>query len=99
MVTAKDVKELAKDEKNLPKEKEKEKKAGGNKFVRAITALPRRMWNAITNSYAELRKVTWPSRKDLINYTAIVLVFMIIMACVVGVLDLGATELLSLIIG
>ena len=57
------------------------------------------MWNAITNSYAELRKVTWPSRKDLINYTAIVLVFMIIMACVVGVLDLGATELISLIIG
>ena len=87
---------MAKEEKNLPEKKAK--KTGGNKFVRAITALPKRIWNAIQNTIAELKKVTWPSFKDLRSYTAIVLVFMITMAVVVGLLDLGATELVSLII-
>ena len=90
---------MAKEEKNLPAKKEKKaKKGGGNKFVNAITYLPKRMWNAIQNSIAELKKVTWPSRKDLINYTVVVLIFMVLMAVIVGLLDLGASELISIII-
>ena len=37
---------------------------------------------------AELKKVTWPSRKDLVNYTIAVIVFVILISVVVGVLDL-----------
>ncbi len=37
---------------------------------------------------AELKKVTWPTRKDLINYTIAVIVFVILISAVVGVLDL-----------
>ena len=88
---------MAKEEKKALPEK-KDTKAGGNKFLRAITALPKRIWNSIQNTIAELKKVTWPSFKDLRSYTAIVLAFMITMALVVGLLDLGATELVSLII-
>ncbi len=37
---------------------------------------------------AELRKVVWPTREQLITYTAVVLVFVGIMIAIVTVLDL-----------
>jgi preprotein translocase subunit SecE len=36
---------------------------------------------------AELRKVIWPSRKDLVAYTAVVLVFVSFMVALVALLD------------
>ena len=36
---------------------------------------------------AELRKVIWPTRKELINYTWVVLVFVTAMAALIGVMD------------
>jgi preprotein translocase subunit SecE len=38
---------------------------------------------------AELRKVIWPTRKELVTYTAVVIVFVSIILTVVGLLDLG----------
>ena len=38
---------------------------------------------------AELRKVIWPTRKELLTYTAVVVVFVAFMLTVVGFLDLG----------
>lgn len=35
----------------------------------------------------ELKKVTWPSRKELVSYTLTVLAFVAVMAVIVGVLD------------
>ncbi|MDR0928153.1 MAG: preprotein translocase subunit SecE [Oscillospiraceae bacterium] len=87
---------MAKEEKSLSEKKAKP--ARGGRFLKGIINIPKRMWNAILNTIAELKKVTWPSRKDLINYTAIVLAFMVLMALVVGLLDLGASRLISLII-
>lgn len=37
---------------------------------------------------AELKKVIWPSRKELINYTGIVIIISVIVALTVWVLDL-----------
>ena len=36
---------------------------------------------------AELRKVNWPSRKELLTYASVVIVFVIIMMSIVGGLD------------
>ena len=36
---------------------------------------------------AEMRKVNWPSRKELLTYTSVVLVFVIVMMSIVGALD------------
>jgi len=47
---------------------------------------------------AEMRKVMWPSRKELINYTGVVILISIIVGLVVWVLDLGIHRILSLII-
>jgi preprotein translocase subunit SecE len=37
---------------------------------------------------AELRKVIWPTRKELVTYTAVVLVFVSFMVALIGVLDI-----------
>ncbi|GIF19482.1 preprotein translocase subunit SecE [Actinoplanes tereljensis] len=38
---------------------------------------------------SELRKVIWPTRKELLTYTTIVVVFVTIMTAIVAVLDYG----------
>jgi len=35
----------------------------------------------------ELRKVIWPTRKELITYTTVVIIFVVIIAAIVAVLD------------
>jgi preprotein translocase subunit SecE len=49
----------------------------------------RRLNHFIREVVAELRKVIWPTRKDLITYTTVVLVFVVAMVSVVWVLDFG----------
>jgi len=42
---------------------------------------------------AELRKVIWPTRKELSTYTAVALSFIIFMIIIVTSLDYGFTKL------
>ena len=43
---------------------------------------------------AELRKVIWPTRNELVTYTAAALVFIVIMSTIVLTLDYGFTKLM-----
>jgi len=43
---------------------------------------------------AELRKVIWPTRKELITYTVVCLTFVVFMATVVTLLDVGFAKLM-----
>ena len=61
----------------------------GNFFVR-IGRYFKNMWH-------ELRKVTWPTREKLVNYSVIVVLFMLFMMVIIGLLDTGATQLVNLI--
>ena len=36
---------------------------------------------------AELRKVIWPTRKELIAYTTVVIIFVVVMAGIIAALD------------
>jgi preprotein translocase subunit SecE len=47
------------------------------------------VWNYLKQVVAELRKVIWPNRKQMITYTSVVLVFLIFMVALIGVVDLG----------
>ena len=47
---------------------------------------------------AELNKVSWPTRKDTVMYSTIVLVLSLATAVLTGVLDLGLTKGLELLI-
>ena len=48
---------------------------------------------------AELRKVIWPTRNQLVTYTAVVLVFVSIMVAYVALLDLGFGEVMLFVFG
>ena len=59
-------------------------------FTRAkiwIVALPGRISDAFKNMAAELKKVAWPSKKDLVNYSVVVIGFVVALAVIVGLLD------------
>ncbi len=48
---------------------------------------------------AELRKVVWPTRSQLITYTIVVVVFVTGMMAIVGVLDLIFSQLVLWVFG
>jgi preprotein translocase subunit SecE len=48
---------------------------------------------------AELRKVIWPNRKELRNYTIVVVVFVAIMLSIVGLLDYGFAKAVLFVFG
>ncbi len=68
----------------------------------ARTATKRKKGNFITRflreTRSELRKVVWPTRREAINMTAIVLGVTILMAAGLGIVDWLFTKLFALIV-
>lgn len=52
----------------------------------------------IQESKAEMKHVKWPSRKQVISYTSIVIVLSLLIAAYVGALDVIFTKILAFII-
>ena len=76
------------------------KNAKPNFFVRfgkGCVNLVKKIGNAFKNMWRELRKVTWPSRDKLVNYSTIVVLFIVFMMIVIGLLDTGSSALVNLI--
>ena len=48
---------------------------------------------------AELRKVIWPTRKELVTYTVVCLTFVLFMVVIVTSLDYGFTKLVFGVLG
>ena len=48
---------------------------------------------------AELKKVHWPTRKELINYTTTVLITVTVIAVLIYLLDKGILGVLGMIMG
>ena len=48
---------------------------------------------------AELRKVIWPTRNELMTYTVAALIFVVILSTIVLTLDYGFTKLMFWIFG
>ncbi|NLJ65624.1 MAG: preprotein translocase subunit SecE [Christensenellaceae bacterium] len=69
------------------------------KVLNFFKRLPKLIVSPFKNTWRELKKVTWPSRENLFQYTGIVLAFMAFMGLVIGLLDLGASKLIARIIG
>ena len=68
-------------------------------FGERFTGFFKGIGKAFKNMWHELKKVTWPTKKELINYSVVVFVFMIVMGVIIGVFDLGAGALIRLITG
>ncbi|GIP36242.1 preprotein translocase subunit SecE [Paenibacillus sp. J2TS4] len=52
-----------------------------------------------SDSWAELKKVKWPNRKEMVSYTIVVLVTVIFVTIYFTILDLGISNLVRLITG
>ena len=66
-----------------------------SKFVNFFKNLPQNIATPFKNMWHELKKVTWPTRPDLIKYTCIVILFMVFMGIVIGLLDMGSSRLVT----
>jgi preprotein translocase subunit SecE len=76
------------------KKAKKAKAAGGpsrNPFVFIV--------NYIRQVVAEMKKVIWPNRQQMVNYTIVVLVFLTFMTILIGLVDLGLAKLMLQVFG
>ncbi len=55
--------------------------------------------NFLREVVAELRKVIWPNRKQMVSYTSVVLVFLVFMVALIGLADLGLAKLVMMVFG
>ncbi|HEY6740527.1 MAG TPA: preprotein translocase subunit SecE [Actinopolymorphaceae bacterium] len=75
-----------------PERARPEKKGGGGGPIARIGLFIRQV-------IAELRKVIWPTRQQLMTYWAVVLVFVLVVIGIVSVLDLGIGWLVFQLLG
>ena len=82
---------------------EKSKKAKPKKPKKTTTEPARNpflfVWNYLKQVVAELRKVIWPNRKQMVSYTGVVLAFLAFMVALIGGVDLGLGKLVLLVFG
>ena len=57
------------------------------------------VYNYLKQVVAEMRKVIWPNRKQMLTYTSVVLAFLAFMVALVGLADFGLTKLMLLVFG
>jgi len=73
------------------KNKKAKQPEGRNPFMR--------MWAFLLEVLGELKKVIWPSRSEMIRYTFVVLVFVVVMTAFVAGLDVGFAKLVLWLFG
>lgn len=82
--------------KSTQKDKAKKpKKAGSSSSINPFVFV----YNYLKQVVAEMRKVIWPNRKQMLTYTSVVLVFLAFMVALVGSADLGLSKLVLLVFG
>ena len=60
---------------------------------------PRKKLSVVFKQFwSDLKKITWPNGKTVLSNSIKVIVSMVVIAAVLGVVDLGLTKLLELII-
>ncbi|NLG47553.1 preprotein translocase subunit SecE [Gordonia sp. (in: high G+C Gram-positive bacteria)] len=58
-----------------------------------------KIWVFLKQVIAELRKVIWPTRSELVNYSIIVFVFVVLITAFIAGLDIGFAKLILLVFG
>ncbi len=64
---------------------------------------PVEYWNRavqfVKEAWIELKKVTWPSRKETVGATAVVLVLVMLVSFYLGLVDMALSRMMKVIIG
>ena len=85
--------------KNLPAKKGSKKPAKKEASKKKVGNIFKKIVRFVKDVIVELKKVTWPSRKNMISYTIAVIVFVIIMMGVIYLIDRGAAAGIKAIFG
>ncbi|MBX9642364.1 MAG: preprotein translocase subunit SecE [Mycobacteriaceae bacterium] len=91
----KDASKSAKSKSTQKDKAKKPKKAGSAGSMNPFVFV----YNYLKQVVAEMRKVIWPNRKQMLTYTSVVLVFLAFMVALVGGADLGLSKLVLLVFG
>jgi preprotein translocase subunit SecE len=75
--------------------KEKKPKKSGDRSANPLVFV----YNYLKQVVAEMRKVIWPNRKQMLTYTSVVLAFLAFMVALVGLTDFGLAKLVMLVFG
>ena len=67
-------------------------------FIKRVGNFFKRIGRFFKNMWHELKKVSWPSKKDLVNYSLVVIGFVVVLAVIVGLLDTASSSLVKLLI-
>lgn len=68
------------------------------KFIGWWAKLPKRIATPFKNMGYELKKVSWPTKRKLVTYSIVVLVFMVVLGLIISLLDMGASALVKLLV-
>jgi preprotein translocase subunit SecE len=60
--------------------------------------MPNKLITYLKDSQIELKKVVWPTKKQVTNHTLLVIGFVLTMAIFLGAIDFGLNKLISSII-
>ena len=87
----------------MSKEITEKKNAGKPGFFQKVGGFFKRIGTYFKDVFSETKKLTWPSKKEVIQYTLAVIAFVGLMALIMWVLDLafsnGVSALASIKIG
>ncbi len=64
-----------------------------------IKAIVQKIIQFLSEAKGELKKVTWPSPKQTIASTSVVIIIVFIIAVYLGIIDYGLAKLVKFIIG
>lgn len=70
------------------------KKSGPN-FFQKVGGFFKKIGTYFKEVFSETKKLTWPSKKEVINYTLAVIGFVALMALIMWVLDLAFSNAMS----
>ena len=68
------------------------------RFLNFWKKLGLKIGKAFKNTFYELKKVTWPTKKELVTYSLVTLGFMVVMGIIIYLIDLGSGELVNLLL-
>ncbi len=58
-----------------------------------------RIWTFLKQVISEMRKVVWPTRSEMVNYSIAVLSFLVVVTAIITGLDIGFAKLALLVFG
>lgn len=68
-------------------------------MIKKISSFFKSMAKFLKESYIELKKVTWLSKKEVISSTIVIVVLILLLSIYIGIIDFIIAKIVSLFLG